>query len=116
MEKKDIAQALQFARDFSKKRKFEQSVEFTLNFKGLDFKKPENRIDVDVRLPHATGKKAAIRSLVFVNDTNFAQEIKNIATRVILESEILTLKKKDADLLMRDYDIFLAEGASILSV
>ena len=116
MDRKDILQAIKHARELSKKRKFEQSVEFTMNFKGIDFRKAENRIEVDVKLPHATGKKAAIKTLVFVSDSNFAEEIKNKASRVIMENEIPSLKKKDADLLMRDYDVFLAEGPSILAV
>ncbi|HLC92361.1 MAG TPA: hypothetical protein VJH23_01495 [archaeon] len=116
MDRTDIQQALKYARELSKKRKFEQSVEFTMNFKGIDFKKAENRIEVDVKLPHATGKKADIRTLVFVTDSNFAEEIKNKVNRVIMENEIAGLKKKDADILMRDYDVFLAQGPSILAV
>ncbi len=116
MDKKDMLQALKYARELSKKRKFEQSVEFTMNFKGIDFKKVENRIEVDVKLPFATGKKAAVKTLVFVNDTNFAEEIKGKVSRVIMQNEIASLKKKDADILMRDYDVFLAEGPSILAV
>src|SRR3989344_2106029 len=116
VDKKEYLQALKYSRELSKKRKFEQSMEFTLNFKGVDFKKAENRIEVDVKLPHATGKKAAIRTLVFVSDSNFAEEIKNKVNKVIMEAEIASFKKKDADILMRDYDVFLAQGPSILAV
>ncbi len=116
MDKKQVLAALQYARALGKKRKFDQSVEFILNFKGLDFKKPENRIEVEVKLPHATGKQTDVKSLVFVKDPNFAEEIKGKVSRVIMDAEVPSLKKKEVDLLMRDYDVFLAEGQSILSV
>ena len=60
MDRTDIQQALKYARELSKKRKFEQSVEFTMNFKGIDFKKAENRIEVDVKIPQTTKKKTHI--------------------------------------------------------
>ncbi|MBI4210345.1 MAG: hypothetical protein HY544_02455 [Candidatus Diapherotrites archaeon] len=116
MDSKQVLQALQYAKALSKKRKFEQSIEMVLNFKGIDFKKAESRIDLDVRLPHATGRQAAVKSLVFVKDPNFAEEIKGKATRIIMDADIPALKKKDVDMFIRDYNVFLAEGASILAV
>ncbi|MEM4257059.1 MAG: 50S ribosomal protein L1, partial [Candidatus Diapherotrites archaeon] len=58
MDKKQVLEALAFARAKSKKRKFEQTFEFIINFKGIDFKKAENRIDLEVRLPHSNGKSS----------------------------------------------------------
>lgn len=116
MDRKQVLQALKYARELGKKRKFEQSVEFMMNFKGMDFKKPENRIEVEVRLPHSTGKQAELKTLVFVKEPNFAGEIKGKAHKIIMDAEISGIKKKDVDILIRDYDLFLAEGASILTV
>ncbi|MCR4336146.1 MAG: hypothetical protein NUV57_06475 [archaeon] len=116
MKKDEVIQALSYARQLSKPRKFEQSVELVINFKGIDFKKADNRIDVDVTLPHATGKQGNIKTLVFVKDNLFAQDIKNIASKVIKDEEIPNLKKKDIELLIRDYNVFLAEGPTMLTV
>src|SRR3989344_2768873 len=116
MDKKPVVQALKYARDLSKKRKFEQSFEFIINFKGVDFKKADNRIERDVKFPHSTGKQADVKTLVFVKDPNFAQEIKSKVSRIIMDEEIPNIKKKDVDLLLRDYDQFLAEGGAILTV
>ncbi len=116
MDKRRVLEALKLVREHSKKRKFEQSVEFIVNFKGIDFRKAENRIDLDVRLPHSTGRKAEVRALVFAKDSNFAEEIKGRAARVILDSDIANIKKKDIEQMLKDYNILLAEGASILTV
>ena len=37
--------------------KFTQSVEVILNFRGIDFSKPENRLNLDVALPNGKGGK-----------------------------------------------------------
>ncbi len=116
MEKKRVLEALKLVREHSKKRKFEQSVELIVNFKGIDFKKAENRIDLDVKLPHSTGRKTEVKALVFVKDSNFAEQIKGKASRVILDSEIANIKKKDVEQMTKDYNVILAEGASILTV
>lgn len=116
MDKRRVLEALKLVREHSKKRKFEQSVEFIINFKGIDFRKAENRIDIDVRLPHSTGRKTEVKALVFVHDSNYAEEIKGKASRVILDSEIANIKKKDIEQMLKDYNVLLAEGPSILTV
>lgn len=53
-EKKQIEAAVEKALAEGKgKRKFVQSVDLAINFKDLDFKKAENRLNVDVVLPRA---------------------------------------------------------------
>ncbi len=116
MDGKKVTEALRLVRGHSKKRKFEQSIELVVNFKGIDFRKAENRIDVDVKLPHSTGRKAEVKALVFVKDSNFAEEIKGKVSRVVPDHEIANIKKKDIEQMVKDYNILLAEGASILTV
>jgi large subunit ribosomal protein L1 len=116
METKQLINALKRMRSESKKRKFEQSVDFTINFRGIDFKKASNQIDVDVKMPHSTGRIAAAKTLVFVKDKGFAEQIKKKVDRVILDEDIPALKKKDAEEIIANYNVVLAEGSSILSV
>ncbi len=99
----------------SKTRKFRQSVELYVNFKGLDFSKNENKIDLNIPLPVATGKSEA-KVLVFAKDADFASRAKEKANRVILESEIAKLDKKEAARLADEFDIVLSEGSVMLSV
>ncbi|MEM4348163.1 MAG: hypothetical protein QXN37_01190 [Candidatus Anstonellaceae archaeon] len=56
MDKKVIADAISKALQDKGKRKFLQSVEFIINFKGIDFTKAENRLNLDIILPKGKGK------------------------------------------------------------
>lgn len=116
IKKEHVLSTLKSLRESSPKRNFAQSVDFTMNFKGLDFKKPENRIDVSVKLPYGTGKAGGSKSLVFVSDKNFAEQIKSKAAKIIMLEDIPSIKGKEVEQLIRDYDVFLAEGPAMLAV
>lgn len=115
MDKKTVLSALGQMRKDSKARKFRQSVELYVNFTGLDFTKNENKVDLQVNLPFATGK-GETKSLVFAKDSTFADAAKAKATRVVLESEIPKLDKKEAAKFADEYDVILAESAAMLTV
>lgn len=115
MDKKEALETLKKMNDTSKQRKFTQSIEMMINFKGVNFKKPENLIDIRVEMPHATGKMSG-RSLLFVHDKNFAAMIKGKVTKIVFDEEIPKLNKKDAAALASEFDIFMAEGAAMLVV
>jgi len=115
MNKKEVLVAITRARELSRKRNFEQSIDFGINFTGIDFKRPENRIDLDVSLSHSTGKQAGAKALVFVQDKIFAEQLSGKA-KVIMESEIQNLKAKQVDELLSTYNVFLAQGPAILAV
>ncbi len=114
MKQEEIIQALSEARDKSKKRKFQQSVDLTINFKGIDFKKAANRIDLEVKIPHGSAKKA--NSLAFVKDKDFAKQLTGIVSKIIMEPEISKLSKKEIQEIAETYDVLLAEGPAILAV
>ncbi|MCD6434464.1 MAG: 50S ribosomal protein L1 [Candidatus Diapherotrites archaeon] len=110
-----ILNSLKEMREKTKKRNFEQTVELMINFKGLDFKKPENQVDVDVELPHPTGKgKSEI--LLFAHTPALAKQAEEIVTKVIMEDEIPNLNKKQISEILNDFDILLAEGKTMLAV
>jgi len=116
MQKKDILQALQEMRKQSKQRKFTQSIELVVNFKGLDTKKPVNQVDVKVNMPHATGKKSSVKSLLFAKDNAFIESVKGKFDRVIEENQIEKLKKKEVAQIATEFDLLLAEGPVMLTV
>ncbi|MFH1225546.1 MAG: hypothetical protein V1676_07125 [Candidatus Diapherotrites archaeon] len=116
MRKDEVLSALRDMRDASAQRKFRQSVDLTINFRGIDFRKPENAVDVDVSMPNATGKQSTGKAVVFVRDKDFAHKLKGRADRIVLESEIAALKKNDVDDIIRNYSVLLAEGPVMLTV
>lgn len=115
MNKNDFSVALQKMRDSSKQRKFTQSIELMINLKGLDFKKPENQLDLKVAMPFATGRERG-KVLVFAKSKGFAEEIKGKADKVVMESDIQGLTKKDVSQIIEEFDVLLAEGPVMLTV
>lgn len=115
MNQKDFLDALKKMRDSSKQRKFTQSIELMVNLTGLDFKKPENQLDLKVTLPFATGRSRG-KVLVFARDKRFAEEIKAKADRIIMESEIQGMNKKSVSQIIEEFDVLLAEGPVMLTV
>ncbi len=115
MQEKEILESLKQMRESSKKRNFEQSIEFIVNFKGIDFKKADNQIDEKVSLPFATGKSSG-KTLIFVKDKEFASQIKGKVDKIMTEPEIEKISKKDAQALSTEYDLLLAEGPVMVTV
>jgi large subunit ribosomal protein L1 len=71
-------------------RKFVQSVELAVNFKGLDMSKGENKLNLEVPLPKGRGKKLDV--VVFA-EGNVAADAKAAgADRVIAGADIPNLK------------------------
>ncbi len=116
MDVKEVLQAVQYAKARSKKRKFDQSIDLTINFKGIDFKKGDNRIDIDVKLPHTTGKMADVRALLFAKDKEFAKLMKDKVGKVMMDTEVPALKKKEVETLIKEYNVLLAEGPALIVV
>lgn len=116
MQKKDILQALASMREKTKERKFTQSVELIVNFKGIDTKKSVNQVDVKVTMPHPTGKIGSGKSLLFAKDKSFIESVKEKFDRIIEEPQIAALKKKDIAQIAIEYDILLAEGPVMIAV
>ncbi len=114
MKKQEVLEALSKMRDASKKRNFQQSVDLTINFKGIDFKKPENRIDLDVKMPHGSAKK--LESIAFVKDKDFVRQLEGIVSRIIMDSEIPNLSKKEIQEISDSFDVLMAEGSVMLTV
>ncbi len=91
MNKKEILSAVEKCVQSSKgKRKFKQSIDLAVNFKDVDFKKPENRISLNVTLPH-TPKKVKV-GVIASGDLAF--KAKKVAD-LVLEEENLEEYAKD---------------------
>ncbi len=115
MEKNQVLNALQSLRQTAEPRKFKQTIDMTINFKNIDFKKAENQVDVDVSLPNPVGKGDG-KVALFVRDKEFAAQAQSMVDRVITEDEIKSINKKQLAEMVNEYVGFLAEGPVMLTV
>ncbi|PIN98841.1 MAG: hypothetical protein COT90_02345 [Candidatus Diapherotrites archaeon CG10_big_fil_rev_8_21_14_0_10_31_34] len=114
MKKQEVIEALSKMRDSAKKRKFQQSVDLSINFKGVDFKKAENRLELEVKMPHGIAKK--LKSIAFIKDKDFAKQLDGLVNRIVMEEDISKLSKKDVQEIAETFDVLMAEGPVILTV
>ncbi len=108
IDKAKMKSAIEKALEDKGKRKFVQSVEMAVNFRGVDFSKAENRINIDVPLPKGRGKKE--NKVVVVCDENMETAVKEAgADLVILPDELPSYAdKKKLKVLAKDH-VFLVQ-------
>ncbi len=85
LDKNKLSKAIQNAVEQGKgKCKFAQSIEMAVNFRDVDFNKPENRLNLDVILPFAPkDPKIAIFA-----DGQLALDAKGVCDKIIMPTEI----------------------------
>lgn len=108
MEKK-IVDAVKKALENSKERHFKETMEISINLKGVDLSIPKNRIDLEIALPKGRGKN--IKVGVFASG-ELAIKSKDTADIVIVPEQIddLAEDKKKAKKLADEHDFFIAEA------
>ncbi len=108
MKKEEIIQTLKAVLKTSPKRKFKQSVELIINLKEIDLKKPEERVDLFIALPHPTGRDVKVCALV---GPEMGEQASKFCDKVILEDGFAAYegKKKDVKKLAQQYDYFIAQ-------
>jgi large subunit ribosomal protein L1 len=101
--------ALAKARDAAPERGFEQSVDLTVNFKDLDMRQPDNRVNLRISVPNGVGGQ---KVLVFASGDLALRARRAGADSVIEPTELneLAADRKTAKKRLRGYDIFVAEA------
>ncbi len=84
MEKEIINKLEKFINENKSKRKFIQSVELAINFKGIDFANQLNRINIQVILPKSKGKITSI--IVFTDKTEISEKVLKLGAKQIINS------------------------------
>ncbi len=115
MNKQDFLNALKNLREKNKKRNFTQTADMVIAFKNLDIKKPESHINIQVKLPHPTGKSAS-RKLLFAKSPGFIEEVKDLFDKIITEDKIPSLKKKEINDILNNYDLLYAETPTMMLI
>ncbi len=109
MEKEQVIHILKELREKTPKRKFTQSVDLVFNLQGLDLKKPEQKVDFYLNLPHQRGKKTVSCALV---DAQLATQAKAVFDQTITKEEFpkWNNKKKEQKKLADECDYFVAQA------
>ncbi len=100
MENEGVNKLTQLLDENKGKRKFTQSVDLSINFTGIDFKKQENRLNLEIKLPNGTGRTSKV--IVFTDDRNQAAKAQQSGADVVSSAElpaIATDTKKLTELL-----------------
>ena len=107
MNKEQIKKAIDELRRNSKKRKFDQSIDFIVTLKDINIKKTEENVDIFIALPHLINRKTKICAFV-------GKELKQqpkVFDKVISDDEFHEYQdKKKLRNLAKSYSIFLAQA------
>ncbi len=108
--KESIQKALEELRKNHEKRNFKQSLELIIKLKDLDLRKPENRLNEVVVLPHHVGKTVKV---CVIATGDLALKSKEAKADLVIgkdQLEELAKDKKAARKLQSEYDFFVAEA------
>ncbi len=107
MDKKNFIDAIQALKALPK-RKFKQTYDFIINLRQLDLKKPEEQVELWVKLPFDKGKPIKVGALV---GPELADQAKANCDVVILHDNFsqYAANKKEVKKLARQYDYFIAQ-------
>jgi large subunit ribosomal protein L1 len=104
-----ILDTISKVREGSPERGFEQSVDITVNFRDLDMRQPDNRVNLRISLPNSIGDQ---KVLVFASGDLALRARRAGADSIVepMELDELASDKKAAKRRLKDYDIFVAEA------
>ncbi len=103
----DIAVKVKEARESPKKRKFNQTWDLIISLKGIDLKKPENRLNLEHQLPEGRGKQVKVGVIA----DSLATKAREEADLVVVKEEIDALSKdvKRVKAMIDEHDWFFGE-------
>jgi len=115
VEKGKIVETVTAAIKAAPKRKFQESVDITINLKNVDLSQPKNRIDETILLPHTLGG-VKIAVLGKGDIVNRAREAKVDLIISAEEIERLGGAPREARKIAAEYRFFLAETSVMAQV
>lgn len=108
MDKHVVLESIKKLREISPKRKFDQTLDISVNVTKLDIKNPEQKIDVFVQLPHKLSKDPKVCALI---GRELSTKAKSFDKNIVQEDFGTYAKdKKELKKLARDYDFFVAQA------
>ncbi len=116
VEREKLVEAIKKAIEMAKERNFTETVEMAVNLKNIDMKRPENRIDAIITLPHGLGKPRKVA--VFAKGETALKAKEANADLVISPEEIdeLAKNKRKAKKIAKNLDFFIAEATLMAEI
>ena len=108
MNKEEILKSLKQLRTTSPKRKFKQSIDLVINLKGIDLKKPDQRIDNFLVLNHSKGKP--VKTCIFLDKQLEAKAKGKFNTIITKEDFPKWTDKTKLKKLAKSHDFFIAQA------
>lgn len=111
-----VLEAVKKAKEASGKRKFVQNVDLTINLKEIDLSKPENRINLEVVLPHGIGKP---RKVAVFAIGELARSAREAGADLVLgreDIEALGRDRKRAKRIVDEHHFFIAQADFMPSI
>ncbi|MBN1195358.1 MAG: 50S ribosomal protein L1 [Methanomicrobiaceae archaeon] len=111
VDKAQILKAVKAAIDEAPDRKFQESVDITINLRNIDMAQPKNRIDETMLLPNGTGRTEKIAVL---GKGDITTQAKEAGVELIIGSEEIERlggEPREARKIAGEYRFFLAETA-----
>ena len=110
LDSKNVLQAIKEVKEKSEKRNFVQSIELTVNLRDIDPKKPENRFQELIELPHPSERHNRI---CVIATRGMALRARRAGADLVIERselEALAGDKKRQKELAKGHDFFIAEA------
>lgn len=109
LERQQVLDAIEKAREASPERNFTESFELQINLRELDMTRPENRIDERVQLPNEIGGRSV---LVFASGDLALRARRAGADEVVEPDELdeMAEDRKVAKKKLKNHDVFVAEA------
>ena len=110
VDKTQIISAVTAAMEQAPKRKFQESIDITINLKHVDMAQPKNRIEETILLLQAIG----VKKIAVLGKGDIVSQARNAGVDIIIgpeEIERLGGAPREARKLAGQYDYFLAETA-----
>lgn len=100
----DLENFSKFIAENKGKRKFKQTVELAINFKGVDFTKQDQKLNIEVILPNGKGKTKKIA--IFSTERNLSEDARKNGVEVIDGNTLEQIKADQARLnALLDYEL-----------
>lgn len=109
VEKQQILEAVKTALETAPERKFQESVDITINLRNIDLSQPKNRIDETIALPNGLG---APNKVAVLGKGEITTQAKEVGVDMIIspeEIERLGGEPREARKVANEYRFFLAE-------